>query len=205
MFVVICLHSGHNDYWSKKQGLPKRQNTGQGFLSGGYPKKHELIDLLFISHVFSTSKEMEHNTSPLGTQPILSGTNTSPMGLPQSQPDGTQASAAPAADGQDGTGATAPPPPPPTDGSGAPAPPAPAAPPPDGSGAPAPAAPPPPAADGQDAGATPEPAAPGADSGDGTGAMGAALAVPEGSQQSYQVTANSFNAVLALLRGWGWG
>ena len=116
-------------------------------------------------------------------------------------PDGAPASAAPAADGQDGTGA-----------------PAPAAPPPDGSGAPASAAPAAPAADGQDGtGATPEPAAPGADSGDGTGAESvadggetnaapnAALAVPEGSQRSYQVTANSINAVLALLRGWGWG
>ena len=123
---------------------------------------------------------------------ILSGTNTSPLGLPQSHP------------GQDGTGAPTPPPPPtdgsgappppPTDGSGAPAPPAPAAPPPDGPVAPA--------ADGQDAGATPEPTAPEID---GTGAMGAALAVPEGSQQSYQVTANHINAVLALLRGWGWG
>ena len=39
---------------------------------------------------------------------------------------------------------------------------------------------------------------------DGTNAApNAALAVPEGHQRSYQVTANSINAVLALLKGWG--
>ena len=80
MFVVLCFHSGHkrqqNDFWAKKQGWPKRQNTGQGFLSGGYPKKHELIDLLFISHVFSTSKEMfgnllfKHNPSSQERTPV---------------------------------------------------------------------------------------------------------------------------------------
>ena len=156
MFVVICFHSGHkrqqNDYWSKKQGLPKRQNTGQGFLSGGYPKKHELIDLLFISHVFSTSKEMfgnllfKHNPSSQERTPVLWACRRASQMVHKHQQHQLQM--------DKGTGAPAPPPPP--DGSGAPAPPAPAAPPPDGSGAAAPAAP---AADGQDAGATPEPAA----------------------------------------------
>jgi len=80
MFVVICFHSGQkrqqNDFWAKKHGWHKRQNTGQGFLSGGYPKKHELIDLLFISHVFSTSKEtfgnllFKHNPSSQERTPV---------------------------------------------------------------------------------------------------------------------------------------
>ena len=71
-------------------------------------------------------------------------------------------------------------------------------PPPDGTGAPPPAAP---AADGQDGTGAPPPAA---DAQDGTDAApDAALAVPEGPQPSYQVTADSINAVLALLRGWG--
>ena len=97
-------------------------------------------------------------------------------------PDG---SVAPAADGQVGTGDGAPP-----------APAAPAAHRQDiGTGA---TAPPPPAADGDDGNGAPAPAGPGAD-----GAT-AALVVPEVPQPNYQVSANSINAVLSLLRGWGY-